>query len=140
MIHYGKGREGEDGIDGLDPVVMRALETLEPGSWDPTYWVRFRRRVVALAARELARRRLLSELTVAETVASWGRTLVPTAVLVAAAAAFVLLRSQDVPSMLPVMVEEILVQGVDGAPIPTVLTSEDQLDSGGVMIAVDQAY
>jgi hypothetical protein len=137
MIQYGKGRKGEDGIEGMDPVLMRALEPIEPASWDPMYWFRFRQRVVALAARELARRRLLNELTVAETVASWGRTLVPTAVLVAAVAAFVLLRSQDVPSILPVMVEEILIDGIDGAPIPTVLTSEDQLDMGDVMIAAE---
>jgi len=137
MIQDGMGRQGVNGTEGRDPVLTRALERLDPGVGDPMYWFRFRHRVVASAARELARRRLLRESTVSETVALWGRTLVPTAVLAAALAGFALLRSQDVPAMLPIVVEEILVEGIEGASIPTVLTSEEQLDTGGVILAAE---
>jgi len=137
MIQHEDGRGVVDGPEGPDPVLARSLEQLDPARRDPMYWFRFRDHVLSSSARELARRRLMSELTVSDMLASWGRTLVPTALLAAAVAAFLLMRSEDVPSIIPLAVEELLVEGIGGAPIPTVLTSEDQITAGGVMIAVE---
>lgn len=139
MIQYRDGRGGADGSDGPDPILSRTLGTLDPVRRDPGYWLRFHSRVIRAAGRELARRRMLADMTVPDLLVSWGRALVPTAMLAAAAGAFVLFRSQAPEPVLPVGVEEQLAEGIDGAPIPVVLTSEDQPDAGGVIFA-SEAY
>jgi hypothetical protein len=128
-----------DGTEGPDPLLGRSLGVLDPGRWDPTYWFRFRGRVMMAAARELARRRMTADTTVSDLVVSWARTLVPTALLAAAVAAFIVFRSQAAPSLVPLSVEEILADGIGGTPIPSELTSEEQLTAGGVMFA-SEAY
>lgn len=138
MIQHHDGRDPVDGTEGPDPILTRSLSALDPVRWDPTYWFRFRDRVVSAAARELARRRMIADTTMSELVASWARTLVPGAILAAALAAFLLVRSRE-PSILPLAVEEILAEGIDGASIPNVLTSEDQLALGGARFA-SEAY
>lgn len=140
MIQYRDGRGTGDGTEGSDPVLTRTLGALDPERRDPGYWFRFHDRVMRAAGRELARRRMLADMTVADLLVSWGRTLVPTAVLAAAAAAFVLFRNvPPSPASQPVGVEEQLAEGLEGVPIPVVLASEDQPDAGGVIFA-SEAY
>jgi len=78
---------------GRDMVLAEALETLDPASHDPNYWFRFHGRVMAGAGSELARRRMMANLTVVDVLVSWSRTVVPTAMLAAAVAAFLLVRA-----------------------------------------------
>lgn len=127
--------ENGHGGEGRDPVVTRALATLDPGAGDPGYWARFRDGVMARAARELARRRRAAEVTIGDVVFGWGRTLVPTALLAAAAAALVLMRADATPLGTPLGVEEMLADGLEGASIPAVLGSEGLPDGGGVYFA-----
>lgn len=137
-----KHRAGQtDGTDlrGRDPLLARLLRSIDPGASDPTYWFRFRSRVMGSAAGELARRRMMADLTVSDLVVSWGRTLVPTALVAAALAAFMLVQDGSAPSLLPLGVEEQLAEGLEGMSIPMVLSSEDQPDPGGVTFA-SEAY
>ena len=78
---------------GRDMVLAEALESLDPAQGDPNYWYRFHGRVMSGAVGELARRRMLANMTVSEVLASWSRTLFPTAVLAAAMAALLLIRT-----------------------------------------------
>ena len=120
-----------DHID-RDPELESALGVLDPGRTDDTYWPRFHRSVMARALEELGQRRVTANLTVAELVSSWGRTLVPTAVAAAAVGAFFLVRpmpAQDAPL---IAVEEELVEGQS---IPELLADEELPDAGGVVFA-----
>jgi len=74
--------------------LSKALESLDPATEDPNYWVRFRGWVLTGAARELARRRLVAQLTVGDVMTSWARMVVPTAVLAAALAGVLLIRAE----------------------------------------------
>lgn len=139
MIQHRDGHRGPVEPAAPEPNLRRALRALDPGADDPTYWFRFRSRVMGLVERELTRRRMLADLTVPDLVVSWGRTLVPTALLAAGLAAFLLMQGVPAPAITPFGVEEELAEGLDGAPIPTVLSSEDQLDAGGVIFA-SEAY
>ena len=78
---------------GRDMLLAEQLAALDPATEDPNYWFRFHAGVMSKAARSLAQRRVIAELTVADVVASWGRTIVPTAALAAALAGIILLRS-----------------------------------------------
>ena len=109
---------------GSDEELAQALGLLEPAQRDPSYWLRFRSWVLSNAAAELARRRLMHELTVADVMTSWARAVVPTAVLAAALAGLLLVRAADVPSPQPVSVEELLVSEVEGETIPAALAPE----------------
>lgn len=139
MIQHRDGRDGPADAGGPDPDLRSALRSLDPETRDPTFWFRFHGRVMAAAARELARRRMMADLTVSDLVVSWARGLVPTAVLAAAVAALVLLQGGPAPTLVPVGLEEELAQGIEGAPIPVVLTSDDQPDIEGVIFA-SEAY
>jgi predicted nicotinamide N-methyase len=81
---------------GQDIVLAEQLAALDPATEDPNYWFRFRAGVMSDAARSLAQRRLIAELTVADVVASWGRAIVPTAALAAALAGIMLMRAGSV--------------------------------------------
>ena len=94
---------------------------IDPASRDPNYWLRFRAWVLTGASRELARRRMMAQLTVGDVVGSWARTLVPTALLAAVLAGVVLWRA-GVP--LPVSVEELLVSEIRGETIPVMASPE----------------
>lgn len=137
MTHHPDTYGGADDPSGPDPALRRALRSVDPGTADPTYWFRFRSHAMASAARELARRRMLADLTVSDLVVSWGRTLVPAALVAATLAALLLARGVPGPGVLPLGVEEQLAEGLDGAPIPTVLASEDPPDAGGVIFAAE---
>ncbi len=105
------------------------LGSLDPGSGDPGYWLRFHRRVMARAGDELARRRLAGEWTIAEVVFQWRKTLVPVALLAATLAGiFVLGHEEPAPALSPIALEEALMEGLVGDPIPTVLGRTAELD------------
>jgi len=88
-------RRGPDEMSDTapDPMVAEALESLDPVRREANYWFRFHGRVMAGAASELARRRTMARETVVEVMASWSRTVVPTAMLAAAVAALLLVRA-----------------------------------------------
>lgn len=129
----------EDG--GRDPRLAEALRALDPGSSDPGYWFRFHRRAMSHAADELARRRMMGDLTVSDLLTSWSRALVPGAVLAAAMAAFLLLQEPEGgadsrSAAAPMGVEEVLVDGLEGPTIPAALAPDASPDEwGGVLLA-----
>ena len=117
---------GSDYTEGLnqEDELAQALGLLDPAQQDPSYWVRFRSWVVSNAGAELARRRLMHELTVADVMSSWARAVVSTAALVAALAGLMLVRGAGPPALQLVGVEELLVSEVEGETIPTLLAPE----------------
>lgn len=127
--------------DGRDPRLVEPLRALDPGSTDPAYWFRFHRRVMSDAAGELARRRMMGDLTVSDLLTSWSRTLVPGAFLAAAMAAFLLLQDpgpepSSRSATAPMGVEEVLVDGLEGPTIPAALAPDASPDEwGGVFLA-----
>lgn len=123
MIDWLTSGEAASDDLGRDMELAEALESLDPALADPNYWLRFRGWVTSGAARELARRRLMAQLTVGDVLTSWARTVVPTAVLAAALAGLLLLRSEAPPSPL-VGVEELLVTEIPSETVPVLLTPE----------------
>lgn len=130
MSEHKPGPANTDGADelGRDMELAGVLKVLDPASADPNYWMRFRTWVLEAAAPELARRRLMSEVTVGDVMTSWARTVVPTAVLAAAVAAFLLLRAPAAPAPAPVAlgVEELLLAGEEGVTIPSALEESER--------------
>jgi hypothetical protein len=112
-----------DGL-GRDMELAAALQSLDPASRDPNYWLRFRSLVTSGAARELARRRLMAQLTVGDVLSSWARTVVPTAVLAAAIASLLLMRASAPPTPQPMGLEELLVSDIPGETVPVLLAPE----------------
>jgi hypothetical protein len=109
---------------GRDIELATALAVLDPAQPDPNYWMRFREWVVTSSAGELARRRLMAELTMGDVMSSWARTLVPTAVAAAAIAGF-MLRAPANDRQQVVSVEELLTSDVEGETIPVTLGEDD---------------
>ena len=101
-----------------DEALAQALGLLDPAQQDPNYWSRFRSWVLSNTAAELARRRLMHELTVADVMSSWARGVVSTAALAAGLAALLLIRGPDAPAPQPVDVEELIVSEVEGETMP----------------------
>lgn len=99
---------------------VRALGSLDPGVDDVGYWNRFEGWVLAAAGPELARRRLIADVTVGHVLTSWARTLVPTALVAAALAGLLLMSDSRAPAPLPLSVEEMLVADLGEEPIPAV--------------------
>jgi hypothetical protein len=127
--------------DAVDSRVRQLLGALDPGVEDGGYWLRFQRSIMQRAAGELARRRAMAELTVADLVSSWARAVVPTALLAAAVAGLLLIelpgsgvRDAGGESMLGV--EEVLAEGMEGNRIPSVL-SDESLPASGVVFAAE---
>jgi hypothetical protein len=117
-------RRGLDADDmGRDMALAEALGALDPSSRDPNYWLRFRGWVVTGASRELARRRLMAELTVGDVLTSWARMVVPTAVLAAAMAGMMLMRGGGVTEH-PIGVEELLVSDIPRETVPVLLSPD----------------
>jgi len=112
-------REWNDFVEtdalGRDRELAEALQYIDPASQDPRYWLRFRTWVMNGASLELARRRMIAQMTVGEVVHSWARALVPTALLAAVLAGVLLWRFGPVP---PITVEELLVSEIQGETIP----------------------
>jgi hypothetical protein len=112
------------------------LESLDPGSGEPSYWIRFHSSVMASAREELARRRMTQELSIPEVVFQWRKPLVPLSLLAATLAGiFVLGHEEPGDVMSPVALEEALLEGVDGDPIPTVLARTAELDETAFLAA-----
>ena len=109
---------------GKDEELAQTLALLDPAQQDPNYWFRFRSWVLSNATAELARRRLMHELTVADVMSSWARGVVSAAALAAVLAGLLLVRGADDPAPPPVGVEELLVSEVEGETIPTLLAPE----------------
>jgi hypothetical protein len=111
---------------GRDMELASALRFADPAADDPNYWLRFRAWVMKNAAAELARRRLMAELTMGDVVTSWARAVVPSALAAAVVAGLVLLRGSEVAGPpVPVGVEELLVVGLDEEAIPSVLAADE---------------
>jgi len=109
---------------GRDMALAEALGTLDPASRDPNYWFRFRGWVMTGASRELARRRLMAELTVGDVLTSWARAVVPAAVLAAALAGVFLMRGGVAPEEHPIGVEELLVLDIPSETVPVLLSPD----------------
>lgn len=106
----------------------KSLDPLDPGSHDPGFWLRFHGRVMSRAQDELARRRMMGELSVVDILFQWRKPLVPMALLTAAMAGiFVLGNEEPVPAFSPVALEDVLIEDVSGDPIPSVLAREAEL-------------
>ena len=120
-------RRDDAASDGLesDIFLSEALGALDPSSDDPNYWLRFRGWVMNNAGRELTRRRLLADLTIADVLTSWARTLVPTALLAAALAGIALVRTTTVVTEHPIGVEELLVSELPSEIVPVLLSPDE---------------
>ena len=121
MRHWLHRDDGPSDELGRDMIVAEALESLDPARGDLNYWFRFHGRVMAGAAPELARRRLVSNLTISDVLASWSRTVVPTTMLAAALAALLLIRAGSAT-----MQPEAVVDGVQASEevVPVMLSGE----------------
>ena len=106
------------------------LDALDPGSRDPGYWIRAHERVMSGARAELARRKLAGDWTVTGVVFQWRKTLVPLALLAATLAGiFVLGNEEPTDPFSPMVLEEAILEGVEGDPIPTVLGRGTELET-----------
>ncbi len=90
-----------------------ALDSLDPASKDPGFWLRFHHRVMADAQGELARRRMVGELSVVDVVFAWRKTLVPMALLAAALAGILLMAHQPGPAVQVVALEDVLTEDLN---------------------------
>ena len=116
---------GTAGEPDQDTLVRQALGALDPARERPLFWPSFRRAVLAAAGPELTRRRGLVQLTVSDVVFAWSRTLVPAAMLAAAAATAVFLRATpELEEPLPLRLEEVVREGID-VPLADVDTQID---------------
>lgn len=122
MSNGWRSSRGPDSEEPDDPRIASALRALDPSSRDPGFWLRFHALVMQGAGPELARRRLMADLTVGDVLAGWARALVPTAVLAAAVAALVLMR--EAPPA-PVTVEDLLTAGIQTPTIPEALAESE---------------
>ncbi|GMV06974.1 MAG: hypothetical protein AMXMBFR53_32490 [Gemmatimonadota bacterium] len=113
--------------EGPDLQVASLLRAVDPASADANYWLRFQSWVLKSAAPELARRRLMANVTMGDVLAGWARAVVPTAVAAAIVAGVLLLRplqaGDDLASA--ASVEDLLVAGLEDETIPATLGDED---------------
>lgn len=111
-----------------------ALNALDPAVRDPRYWERFQASVMLAAAPELRRRRARGEaVTVTDVVLSWGRMLVPAALVAATAAGMLITPRTPEPEVLGL--EETLQAMVD-EPVPDFLLF-DEPDASLVRVALE---
>jgi len=119
----GNLHDAETRVDiGRDPQIAEALRALDPAADDPGYWLRFQRSVMRAVEGELARRRMVADLTVSEVVTSWSRAVLPTALVVAAVATMLLVRPSligiDAEPSSPLALEEMLADDIADAWTP----------------------
>ena len=115
-----------------------SLEALDPEALDPGYWRRFKQRVLINAGPELARRRVRRAVGVTDIVFGWRNALVPTALLAAAVAALLLVREPTLSEQAPIALEELLVTGLEGQTIPTVLAGG--LTGSDVRLSLEESF
>jgi len=131
-------RQGGDGGSdelGRDMELASALAFVDPAGVDPNYWLRFQSWVMARAGHELARRRMMTDLTIGEVLSGWARAVVPTAVIAAIIAGFVLLRAAPVTVPARATVEDLLLVGLEDETIPATLTSDEDAAAEAVAFA-----
>lgn len=122
MSHERKVQDSATDELGRDMAVAELLGRLSPEVGDPSYWMRFKTRVMRGASGELARRRLMADVTVGDVLMSWARGVVPAAVLAAALAGLMLVHAHVTPAAAPARVEELLVAGMESETIPATLS------------------
>lgn len=117
-----KPAEGDDEV-GRDLEVAAFLRSADPASADANYWLRFQSWVLKNAAPELARRRLMSDLTMGDVLMGWARAVVPTAVAASLLAGVLLLRpaGEGQQHATAASVEDLLVAGMEDETIPATL-------------------
>lgn len=89
------------------------LGSLDPGKNDPGFWPRFHGRVMADAQTELARRRMMGDLSVADVVFAWRKALVPMALLAAALAGIFLMNHEAGSSVQMMALEDVLTEDLN---------------------------
>jgi hypothetical protein len=114
------------------------FQVLDPGSADPGFWERFHRRVMASTGPELARRRLTPDLTVFEVLQSWGRAVVPVALMAAAAAGILLVQEDASLEPASMMTVEELLDASLGEPIPASLQPEDEHEISATLVSLER--
>lgn len=113
-----------------------SLKSLDPGSGDPGFWLRFHRRVMASAQSELLRRRMAADLRFEDVVFAWRRALVPLALIAAALAGVLLVGSEPQAPVQLVALEEALTEGLNLLTGSGVLSSgEGSLEEGIFAVA-----
>ena len=95
------------------------LDAIDPATRDGLYWARFHREVMARAVAELARRRELVEVTIADALSGWARMVVPVAAVAAAMAGVLLVQSPEEPAA------QVIVDALD---VPSALGEEPEAD------------
>ena len=100
------------------------LESLDPGSRDPGFWLRFHRRVMREAEAELARRTMAGDPSVADVLFAWRRALVPMALLAAALAGILIAGYEPQQQVQLVALEEVFSADLNLQPIHSVLNGE----------------
>ncbi|MBI4521250.1 MAG: hypothetical protein HY701_10460 [Gemmatimonadetes bacterium] len=116
----------KDGQDERAP-----LGSLDPEVWDPGFWERFHRRVLARAAGELARRRS-SAPRVNDLLLSWSRAVVPAALLAASLGGVLALRGLG-PTQEAATLQELLAP--EDADLAAALAASATLDAVNVFLA-----
>jgi hypothetical protein len=123
-----ENRQGGDGGSdelGRDMELASALAFVDPATRDPNYWLRFQSWVMGGAAGELARRRLMAEVTVGEVLSGWARTVLPTAVIAALVAGLMLLKAAPGTTTPRATVEDLLLVGVEDDAFPAALSNDE---------------
>ncbi len=114
---------------GPDVELAEAFAHFNPDHRYPNYWLRFRQWILENAKGELARRRLIHELTVGDVMTSWAKTVVPVVLLAAVVAGLLLTRDQSAVPVQPMGIEELLVSEVEGQIIPAALAPSETSDA-----------
>ena len=123
-LHEGDGPTGQE----------YDLAVLDPGLDDPGYWSRFLSLVMARAAGELSRRRLVAEAGVADFLQSWSLTVIRAALIAAAIAGVLLLRDRPATVL---GVEEALTMGLEDRTLPNLM---EQSEGGDPFLLVEVTF
>jgi hypothetical protein len=67
----------------------------------------------------------MADLTVGDVLSAWARAIVPTAILAAAVAAMILVRTASTNVAERATVEDLLVAGIEDQTIPATLSGDD---------------
>ena len=100
------------------------LDSLDPGFRNPGFWLRFHGRVMGVAQMELARRRMVGELSVVDVVFAWRKAVVPLALLAAALAGILIIGNGPEAPIQMVALEEVLTQDLNLLTTSGVLSGE----------------